>query len=76
MGRISLSFLAKLPTPPILAVHAHQHRSHQYHYNASNASPASFLLLIATVAAGEVLAIFVCKMIADYGEWTLNGVNQ
>ena len=62
MGRIS--FLSKIPpAPPILA--AHHHRS--YHYNASNASPASFLLLIATVAAGEVLAIFVCKIIADYG---------
>ena len=62
MGRIS--FLSKIPPPPpILA--AHYHRS--YHYNASNASPVSFLLLIATVAAGEVLAIFVCKIIADYG---------
>ena len=67
MGRIS--FLSKIPPPPVLVAHAHHHR--QYHYNASNASPISFLLLIATVAAGEVLAIFVCKIIADYGELTL-----
>ena len=64
MGRIS--FLSKIPPPPILVAHTHHHR--QYHYNASNASPFSFFLLIATVAAGEVLAIFVCKIIADYGE--------
>lgn len=70
MGRIS--FLSKIPTPPILVAHAHHHR--QYHYNASNASPFSFLLLIATVAAGEVLAIFVCKIIADYGELTLKRI--
>ena len=68
MGRIS--FLSKIPPPPILVAHAHHHRQY-HHYNASNASPLSFLLLIATVAAGEVLAIFVCKIIADYGELTL-----
>jgi hypothetical protein len=68
MGRIS--FLSKISPPPILVAHAHHHRQY-HHYNASNASPLSFLLLIATVAAGEVLAIFVCKIIADYGELTL-----
>eukprot|EP01083_Nonionella_stella_P209819 760220_1 len=71
MGRIS--FLSKIPPPPpILA--AHYHRS--YHYNASNASPVSFLLLIATVAAGEVLAIFVCKIIADYADMGMHSRNQ
>uniref|UniRef100_A0A7S0AVF0 RING-type domain-containing protein n=1 Tax=Minutocellus polymorphus TaxID=265543 RepID=A0A7S0AVF0_9STRA len=71
MGRIS--FPSKIPPPPpILAAHTHHRRS----YNASNASPASFLLLIATVAAGEVLAIFVCKIIADYADMGMHSQDQ
>ena len=67
MGRISISLSLHPPGPPLLAGAAHAHRSH-YHHNASNASLGSFFFLIAAVTAGEVLAIFVCKVIAEYAE--------
>ena len=66
MGRVSLSFLPQIP-PPLLVAHAHS-RSQAFHHNADNASPASFLVLIAAITAGEVLAIFFVKLVADFGE--------